>query len=66
MVSTFRWVEGSVVSISVGRNLLNIFHLTWYPGEPLRRINRERFGERLSQHGGYFAVHFDRPGFRGR
>lgn len=46
--------------------LMDAFHLTWYPGEPLRRINRERVGERLSQHRRHVAVHFDRPGFRGR
>jgi len=38
----------------------------WYPGESLRRINRERFGIRLSQHGGNFTVHFHRTGFRRR
>jgi hypothetical protein len=45
---------------------MNVFHLTWYPGEPLRRINREGLGERLSQYGRYVAVNFDRSGFRSR
>ena len=45
---------------------MDILNLTWHPGEPLRRINHERLGECLSQHGGYLAVHFDRPGFRSR
>lgn len=45
---------------------MSIFYLTWYPREPLGRINREGLGERLSQHGRYIAVHFNRPGFRSR
>ena len=45
---------------------MNVFHLTWYPGEPLRRINGERVSKCLCQHGGHFAVHSDRSGFRSR
>ena len=45
---------------------MNIFNLTWYPGEPLRGINRERFGEGLSQYGRHVAMHVDRTGFRSR
>jgi len=45
---------------------MNVRHLTWNPREPLRRINREWLGERLSQYGRHVAVHFDRAGFRGR
>lgn len=45
---------------------MNVFHLTGYPGEPLRRIDRERLGKRLSQYGGNFTVHFHRTGFRRR
>jgi len=45
---------------------MSILHLTWHPGEPFRRINHEWLGERLSQHGRYVAMHFNRPGFRSR
>lgn len=60
------WVEGNAISIYVGdkKIMMNVFHLTWYPGKPLRGINREWLGKCLGQDWGHLVMHFDCSKFR--
>jgi hypothetical protein len=55
-----------LISVGGAKISMKTLNLTWYPGEPLRRIDGERFGKRLGQHRRNIAVDLDRPGFRSR